>query len=502
MQIKNLSTSTSNQVQSSMKNHVIDFFKKYYSIFVILFIGFVGWFFKLTNFSIVCMAIACMLFFVFTDDPKHLLTALFSFPAFIFSCYEYLPYALSAGITIFGMVYYTIKMVFVKKIPIRKGKMFWGFVALTLAFSLGGIIGNFRIIYFLIVFGLCLAGYYTYWLVINFSKDLKNFFNISIISIGLVLIIQFLIGHAMLGSNIFQSIAQKSLHHIGEQNINNVAVYFGLSMIACLQLAFKNKKDYLYCLFAVLFAVFVFLTYSRMCTLVALVLLLVGGVFVYAKSSNKKIFNITFISIFAILLCIFVPLIIFDKIRIFDWYINLGVKDNGRFDLWSWCLEQFKSHPIFGIGMYSEELLPVVHSHKVIADNIFVQYLVSTGIVGSFFALCFYIFKYKVSASHFNSFKFFNILSILLIALNGITSQAPTTDFMMVMISIVLIALAELDTDSQIEGKIENKTFKLNQNKSRIVATDKKNKEKTNLKTNLDKKWKNLSKKKRIHFST
>ena len=43
----------------------------------------------------------------------------------------------------------------------------------------------------------------------------------------------------------------------------------------------------------------------------------------------------------------------------------------------------------------------------------------------------------------------FNFLSVLLIALNGISSQAPTADIFLVLLSIFFVACAEIDTAEQ-----------------------------------------------------
>lgn len=482
---------------SNTFNNFPKFLRENFSIFFVLSVGFIGWFFNIYDYTFIFLGFYFCLILLFNCNVKNVFPAFFMISSCIISPYHYFPYVVGLGLTFLGFAFYIIRNCLINHKKVSKGKLFWGFVFLTIAFVFGGLIGHFRIIYNLLVLGLCLGGYLVYFLAINFCTNFKVFFRNTIIGIGILLIIQFFVCHIQNGGNLIYSITNKSIIEVGAQNINNVAIYFSLTMVCFFQIAYKNKRDYLYCLIAIFWGVMTFLTYCRFGTLVAGIIGLTCLIIVYIKSQNKKIFNVAFVVMAVAIIAILLLAFVFKKIDIFNWYLKFNFFGaNGREVMYPWAFEQFKQNPIFGIGFYIPEGLPIAeYIKKVTVDNTVLQYLLSTGAWGLIFASVFYFFKYKILFKNFNEFKLFNFLSVLTIALNGITSQAPTTDVFFVVLSILFVASAEIDTfEKEKEEELNNNLFTKNVfNKTN--KENKKNKKTTNTAENIkNKKSGNLEK--------
>ena len=442
---------------SNIFNNFPNFLRENFSIIFVLTIGFIGWFLNIYIYTFMFLGFYFCIILMFNFNVKNIYPAFFIISSCITSPYHYFPYAVGLGLTFLGIAFYVIRNCLYNHKKVIKGNLFWGFVALTIAFTFGGVIGHFRIIYNILVLGLCLGGYLVYWLAINFCTNFKIFFRNTIIGIAFLLVIQFFICHIQHGGSLITSILNKGVIEVGAQNINNVAIYFALAMVCFFQIGYRNKKDYIYSLIALFFALMTFLTYCRFGTLVAGIIGITCLIIVYVKSQNKKIFNIAFIVLVSLLVLILLLGFVFKKIDIFNWYLRFNFFDgNGREVMYPWSIEQFKQNPIFGIGFYIPEGLPIAeYTKKVTVDNTVLQYLLSTGAWGLIFASIFYFFKYKILFKNFNQFKLFNLLSVLTIALNGITSQAPTTDVFFVALSILFVSLAEIDNKEK-EEKISN----------------------------------------------
>ena len=423
-------------------------------IAMILFIGFLGWILSLDFIAIPILAVYALLLFIFCDDVKNILTIIFAVPFFIRSVIttgDFVVLGVSLGIFIIGVVYYIVKQ-FMRKVPMKKGNLFWGFVCLLAAYLLGGIIGYFNIINILIIIAMTSLTYFVYWVVINFCKGVKTHISLIFIGIGVLLSIQLFISYLLVEEPFMSAILSKNVISIGLQNINVVAIYFMLSMISVFYFGYKHKYDYLFTLGGLIFAICTYFTYSRMGTLICLLVLLTAVIATFVKSQNKRIYIFTgIVGLFAMILIV---LLCYERIeKYLEWHLNLGFSGNGRGTLWPWCLDKFLDSPVFGVGFTSEDPVPSLMTTDsiILAHNSALQYLTSTGIVGTILAIYFYFKKYKIIFTKFNGYKFFNMLNILAIGISGITDQSPTMDFFILTISAVLVALAEIDSDEQPE---------------------------------------------------
>lgn len=429
---------------------------------IVITIGFLGWFWKFDTLTVPLLSLFILLVFIFCDDVKNILPIILSVPFFInqIDKENYWIYLVSIIIFLIGAIYFIIKQ-FVRKKPMKKGKMFWAMLVALVANLLGGIFGYFNIINFLIILVLSLITYFIYWLAINFCENLKSYLNYMFIVIGLLLFVQLLISYILVKESFWTSILWKSVTFIGLQNINVVAIYFMFAMMASFQLGLKHKHDYLYSLLAMFFVFCTYFTYSRMGILICAIFLVISLIYTFIKSKNKKIY--IFIGLIILIGLVSIYIIFPSQVsKLFNWHLSLGMSGNGRDVLWPWCVDKFLDSPVFGVGFVSDDPVPGLSTTDsiILAHNTVLQYLTSLGIVGTILMTYFYIRKYIVLVSNFNEFKFLNLMNILIIALSGITDQSPSMDIFIMCITLCFVSLAENDSKEKEELKTKEKILK------------------------------------------
>lgn len=440
---------------------------------ILLTIGFIGWGCNLDFITVPLLCVYVGLLLAFCDDVRNLFPVAFSVPFFINTIEGFIDYViLGIGILFFiiGLVIFLIRHLWKKKTPVKKGKLFWGFVISLAAYLLGGIWGYFNIINAIIITAMTSATYFLYWIAINFTHNFRKYINSLFIAIGIILFVQLLISYANVDEPFGSAILSKNVVWIGLQNINVAAIYFMLAMLAAFQFALHHKYDYLITLAGLFFAICTYFTYSRMGTLICFIIMIISIIYIFAKSKNKPIF--LFIGIVGVFILEFICVLYFDKIaKLFSHHVSLGFSGNGRDALWPWCIEKFFESPLFGVGYTSKDPVPGLLSTKsiILAHNTLIQYLTSLGIIGTIMMIYYHIQRYKILLTNFNEFKFMNLLNILTIGLSGITDQSPTMDIFIICIATIFIAQSELDSEEHSHNNLNTKTTESNTTSSEDI---------------------------------
>lgn len=436
----------------------------------ILAIGFLGWLFKLDVAVILIIATYLILLFVFCDDVKNILTVAFAVPFFITTenvSSKIIPLIIALSLFLLSVIYYIVKQLAVKKVKTKKGKLFWAMVVYLVAHLLGGIIGHFNILHFLIILGMVLITYLLYWIAINFAKDLKLYMQYLFIAIGIVLSVQLLICYIQLEEAFRDVIFTKSVVFVGVQNINVAAIYFVFAMISVFTLGMKKRLDFVYLILSTYFVFCTYFTYSRMGILTCVIIFLILFVYMFVHSQNKMIHLI--VVFFSILIVELICLFCWDDIYIlFESYLSLGFSGNGRDVLWPWCFEKFIENPVFGVGFVSNEEVPtmIVSDSIILAHNTILQYLTSLGFVGTVMMIYYHVQEYIILLKNFNMFKFMNLMQVMVITIFGITA---TKDLFIIIILTTLISMSENDSDNSVSFSERNKVVKTNKKTSREV---------------------------------
>lgn len=200
---------------------------------------------------------------------------------------------------------------------------------------------------------------------------------------------------------------------------NNVAILLSASVPATLYYSLKLKKAPALPIVLVAFqCAAMALTGSRGALLLTAVALPVFAVYVFVKTKKRLQVGLAFAIILLAAAAVF--LVFYDDLlKMFSRLFELGVSDNGRFDLYRQAIELFKSSPIFGVGFdyafgtFGKFQIFWFHS------TIF-QIIACCGILG---ILCFgyFIFaRYYVFFKSINLKKLTILSSILLFDLYGL----------------------------------------------------------------------------------
>ncbi|NCB48048.1 MAG: hypothetical protein EOM55_00230 [Clostridia bacterium] len=395
----------------------------------------------------------CFVFF-FCEDVKVAFAPILYIHFFVqyifYSVANWVVYGSCIGIVVISIIYFVVKKLIESKkfkTPLKKGKLFWPLVVANIAYLLGGIIGNFNILTSVVVLGFCLVSYFFYWTSINFCKDLKKYLLYLFLCGAIFISVQLLFTH-LSSDDIVLSIIQRRCYRIGSQNINVVALFLTMGMIASFAIGYKKKNDYLYFLLSLFFTLMVFFTYSRMMILLSFLPLIFFTIIMVKNSKNKRQFLITFILIFSILF-LFCVIFIDNIYPLIESFIGRFTNNFnlGRSDLWTWCFEKFLQNPIFGYGFVTTENIPSLEleTKVVMAHNTPLQFLTTLGIVGTVLICYFYFKKYQIMFKKYNKSNFFLIGIIILIELSGITDQAATMDIFIYIITLLLLSSIELN---------------------------------------------------------
>ena len=437
-------------------------------------VAMIFWFLGLPKAGVISMAIFVSLTFLLCDDIKLLFASFFYVPYFsidIFSVGEIIFFLIIIAIVLTTIIYFFIKH---RHVKVKKGNLFWGLMIADLAFLLGGIVGHFNIKNFAIILGLNIAIYILYFLAINHTKNLISYLMLSFVVVGICLVLQ----HTSLilkSGNILECITGRQLIFLGEVSINTVALYYALGVIGGFYLFKKAQKHkWLYCVLSVVMIIFMLLTYCRGVIFTSGLVIFTLCIIAIAKSPNKKKLSIICSSILAVTIALIFAIPSSREIALR--FLARGTAPNGRDKLWTWCVEQFKSSPVFGVGFVSNECPPSLSINLVMAHNTILQWFTSLGIVGTCMMIPFYYEKYKIFFGKYNFEKIVGVCALLCIELDGIVGATSTMFFFIFAIAIVLVGAVEnenkscpgkIATEIILNEEIENKNLEGENNESR-----------------------------------
>ena len=407
----------------------------YLSIFTLLF-GVLFWALNLTNVVVFGLLGVFVFVLIFAKDLKNLFTPVFYISLFIPEIHvmnDYTAYYIAVGVALLTLVVSIVYRTIKKKNDIKIGKFTIGIIASYVAYLLGGLFYKFTLEVTLMIFGFGVATYTLYFIAINFTDNLREFFENL-----------FIIGGLIVGAQIAQTnVGEEAVTFFSAQGVNTAVLFVILGLVACFTKGLGKKHDYLYFILAVVLSLLAISSRCRMGMLVVLLVDVSMSVLLALKTKNERIL----LSTMFIILLVAVGLTLLSP-----WFKQLlakivFVKDglSGRETLWTLSLDLFKKAPIFGAGFRLDE--PYTFNNGdvtvLLAHNTFLQWLACVGIVGTLIMAVFYINKYYIVFRSFNLKKLFAMVSILSLAITGLMDQAANMDFFVVLISILLVASVE-----------------------------------------------------------
>ncbi|MCI9031793.1 MAG: hypothetical protein HFK09_04645 [Clostridia bacterium] len=285
--------------------------------------------------------------------------------------------ALFAAAIIFHIVYYKKYSYFKKKTMLA-----WGFIALSLGFVTNGFFYkdyNFLNLPYGLSFAVLYYGVYlVFFHLIKWKKGFSmRYLAFTLFAMGLVIAAE--IGVLWLQNEELRQTGNKSLVWLGWGLSNAIAYVFMLTMPFAFYLAHTEKFSLPYFMGASAMLVAVIFTFSRGSLIVALPMYVAGTIFSCLFARNKLPLWISAGIIFAISV---VVIVCYREqlYNVLNFYIERGLNDSGRFELWKEGWEAFLSAPVFGVGMFyrfGEVLTSFTWFHNTI-----IHFLATGGIVG------------------------------------------------------------------------------------------------------------------------
>lgn len=349
----------------------------------------------------------------------------------------------------------------------KKGKLFWALIIADAGYLLGGVIGNFNIFSFAVVLFLSLLTLALYFIALNHTDNLKEglffiFILVAIYICGLIAV------YYLKGGDVLYKITSAPVVFVGANNVHSATISIVLGMIGFSGLGKGKRRDYLYYLGSMALFGFSMITFCR------IVMLISGGIFIAitvimirASENKKRVVAITLIGVAIAFISIVVAILMvaIDGVNVFYYLIEKLENHflSGRDLVWTWGLEHFIKHPIFGMGFLTEEtiyksLRKTLFDYTLISmHNTPFQLLTSLGIVGTFAVVPFYYKKYFIVFEKDGKEKSFIFLTLLFIALTGLMDSNALLDYFIYLITVLLVVSAE-----NAPAKTESFTEKLN----------------------------------------
>lgn len=430
------------------KEKIEKIFNSVWTMAALFSLSFLFWALDLTVLTVCVFALFVIFNFLLLDDVKPILAPVLYVHFYIdviYSSPHWIAYGICIGLALLSFIYYIIKQLKKRGKTLKKGRLFWAIVAADVAFLLGGVVGRFNFLACAITLGFSLVVYFFYFLGVNFFQNFKEYLlNLFIIG-GLFTAFQMM--YAFMGTGDFLgSIVSREVTTIGAQNINTLALFFGISLIAAFGKGNGKKFDYLYFLLACFFALMVFWTYCRTMIALAILSLVIFSVYMFKKSENKRIL-LRSLSVILVVAVVLISVFFSEVSNLVSSFMARFVSsgDLGREVIWRWSLERFLEYPVFGYGFVTDGAVPTLDpmARVILAHNTPLQFLTSLGVVGTLALGFFYFKKYQLMFKNFSWSDFFMIGMIIIIELSGLTDQAATMDFFVVSITILLLAAIE-----------------------------------------------------------
>lgn len=349
------------------------------------------------------------------------------------------------GLVILGLI---LHLIIYRQKP-NKPKFLIGFIFIAISLALGGLLYDFddKVMKMLLLGGMGLAFVLLY---VMLSASTKPTFKelASLISyLALFLILQMVVFYLMPGNDKF-FLRVKRLD-IGWANNGNS---FSIVMLACFPFTFylgcKNKgiKSVLVLALAIIEILSIVVTYSRGALLAAVIsYLLFLIVTLFNKNYRGKMLWLAAYGFLALSLAI-IGIYLYDKSLITSMYENLTAVNlssiNGRVPIYQKMLEELKSQPIFGFGIFhgfgqgGTEEIPYLWGH-----NTFVHSAYTLGILGFLAMLYHHIEKYLFCFRKRSFEKVVLLFSFLATDIYGFIDVSYFfINFMIVLLIILIMA--------------------------------------------------------------
>ena len=383
---------------TAFKSYAQKFFDGYfYPVFIALII-FIGHTFSIEAFSTSIVVISAIMCVLICDDLRALISPFFMI-LFNFSYKTYKSgwlgkgsFAIFVGILLtlfFGSViaHFIIykKGKLLKSIP--KSALFWGIIALSIAFLLNGFF-NFKeytainiIFALLLIFFLAITYFIFFCGIINRDDTTEYLFYVLYVA-SILLILQMAVLLLRDASFFPDGSIDKNTLILGWGMWNNVGGMLAMLLPVHFYYAAVKKHGYIFYATAMLTYITIVFTLSRSSLLFATLISIICVAIICFKGQNIRINRI--ISCCLAVVAVLGIIVLWGKIsNVLASYLNQGFDDNGRIELYKHGFENFLSHPIFGGGF--DSCMEDNFGHGIEPNryhNTFIELIATCGVLG------------------------------------------------------------------------------------------------------------------------
>jgi len=419
-------------------------------------------------------------------------------PSFYAICL--IPILICGVFIVLVLLWRLIEKGYLKEMTVKRGLFFWGFICITVALLIGGLFCRewsvLSVLFSIIIGAFFLAFYMFFTTVLSHSKDGIAYLCKTVVALGFTISAQVLV-------SVFKLYINNNLFNIykGELSVNRgmMSMSWGLAtivgaalvppIIAALYLM-RNRRFPILSLFSALtfFGVIMVIT-TRSAIGVGGVALIMGLIFCVVGGKNKKINRISC----SVLLALGIVGVIVFIIKFPDTYkaivdkimsllrLNVDIHSpadadtflSNRLAIWREGWSDFLSSPIFGKGFnygYFDSKEASLNLFSNMYHNIFIQFLASTGVVGTVLLLIHFKHIVEVFFRRFDLEKFL----LLLIPLSILAMSLVDNFFFypnFIIIYVAFLAAAEIHLEKRRAARRDNIKIPSKDRKPRVVFT-------------------------------
>ena len=460
-------------------NWIKKFFYSDVYLFIIALSMFLSWSMHQPIFGFLAIGILGALTLILIDDisptlPIIIMSVCMIFTTDINAFIYYTPCFIPIIIgVIFHFIYYPVS--------IKKGKMFWPQIAITIAMLLGGCNVIAKDLYvkavpFILILGLLVLAVYmlfnSYYMENEYIKS-STYFARVLMWLGILLSAE--IAFHYIHNRIGISQWNEEWINLGWGLDNNVALLLLLSAPMCFYLSFtstKNEQNYVYRTRKLgwIYVLIGYLQYATMCFTFSR-----GGIlfsivtfpfilgFTIAKSKNKL--NIIIPTLLCFIGAFAIYFAYFDKINhmFAKMFEGGGAGWANRDTLYLEAIECFKNNPIFGCGLAYEGIfihdmtMPVYFFHSTLFEIVG-----ALGIAGIIIYLYYYIVRFKIMFTKItkNAFSLFALFSIIGFELYSMLDTGTFLPYPFMMIVLLFTMYVERENQIVISKNLNTSCIK------------------------------------------
>ena len=446
-----------------MRQGLTIFFNKYYYVATIMLLVFLFWWLDQTLIGMILVALLACMSTLFSEDLKPFATAFVSYTFLCTPNFIERLRSLDRTIIIFGSILLVLVIItllvyyYRHRIEIRSrftlGSLFVGMVLAMIVAVLAGIGSpyftwlSFSITLGCFIFMICFYVVFRNTLTVN----LKQYLAYVMVGVGIVVSLEMLVYYV--NHPISFDIPLRLEVGWGIKNTIGVLIAFAIPM--CLYLGYRSKQLWCYLIIAFLLYGALIATLSRGNVFIITAMLPLMLLYFYYKTPYRKMFLYSLAGLIG-LTCI--SYLCFHQTinGIIISYLNRGLDDSSRWELWHKVFEMGKGYRIFGISYRGTiEGFPFVGT-LLKAHSTILQIFISNGIIGLIGFSKFFYDRYKliIKAKVKDPFWFVGTLVILTFALYGLIDLNFFIIYEAFFVFLILIVLELDQTNSIIENDV------------------------------------------------